>query len=60
VPEPEEDGVRDLSLMASALACVADQPPPSRHAPPGLLEGLPNVIERSRRWLGAAAKNPHP
>lgn len=60
VPEPEEGGVRDLSLMASALANVADQPPPSRHAPTGMLEGLPNVIEHSRRWLGAARPSARP
>lgn len=58
VPEPEEGAVRDLSLMANVLTSVADQPPPSRHAPPGLLDGLPNVIEHSRRWLNVARKSP--
>lgn len=51
VPEPEDGAIRDTELMASVLASVADQPNPSRHAPRGLLDGLPTVIEHSRRWL---------
>lgn len=51
VPEPDEGDTGDTERMAGVLASIEEQPAPSRHAPAGLLDGLPAVIDHSRRWL---------
>ncbi|HYE00183.1 MAG TPA: glycosyltransferase [Alphaproteobacteria bacterium] len=38
-----DDGIRSTPHMAEALRRLAEQPPPSRHIVPGLLDGLANV-----------------
>lgn len=34
-------------VMASAIRALATRPPPSRHACPGMLNGLPNIVARA-------------
>jgi predicted glycosyltransferase len=43
-PEETGTGTRDPLVMAAALAALSRQPPPSRAALPGMLDGLENVV----------------
>jgi predicted glycosyltransferase len=51
VPEPNEGEAPNVDLMADALRHIHQQPKPSEHAQPGLLDGLNALIDLSRGWL---------
>jgi len=46
----EQEG-RDPSVMAAALRHLTEQAPPSTVVIPGLLDGMPSVNRRTRKWL---------
>ena len=50
--EPEDGVTPDIDAMIAALTRVPDQPPPSRGAVTGLLDGLDAVVARSSDWFG--------
>jgi predicted glycosyltransferase len=50
--EPEDGVAPDIDAMIAALTRVPDQPPPSRGAVTGLLDGLDAVVARSSDWFG--------
>ena len=46
----EQEG-RDPRVMAAALRRLTEQAPPSTVVIPGLLDGMPSVNRRTRKWL---------
>jgi predicted glycosyltransferase len=46
----EQEG-RDPRVMAAALRHLTEQAPPSTIVIPGLLDGMPSVNRRARKWL---------
>jgi predicted glycosyltransferase len=46
----EQEG-RDPRVMAAALRHLTEQAPPSTVVIPGLLDGMPSVNRRTRKWL---------
>lgn len=48
--EPEEPPAAEA--MVEALRALPSQAVPSRSAIPGLLDGLPNIVERCGTWFG--------
>jgi predicted glycosyltransferase len=46
----EQEG-RDPRVMAAALRRLTEQAPPSTIVIPGLLDGMPSVNRRTRKWL---------
>jgi predicted glycosyltransferase len=46
----EQEG-RDPRVMAAALRHLTEQAPPSSVVIPGLLDGMPSVNRRTRKWL---------
>jgi predicted glycosyltransferase len=46
----EQEG-RDPRVMAAALRHLTEQAPPSAVVIPGLLDGMPSVNRRTRKWL---------
>ena len=46
----EQEG-RDPRVMATALRHLTEQAPPSTVVIPGLLDGMPSVNRRTRKWL---------
>jgi predicted glycosyltransferase len=46
----EQEG-RDPRMMAAALRHLTEQAPPSTVVIPGLLDGMPSVNRRTRKWL---------
>lgn len=48
----EPDGSPAAEAMVEALQALPSQAVPSRSAIPGLLDGLPNIVERCGTWFG--------
>ena len=53
-PETNGEYARDPAVMADAIRSLADQPPPSKAAVPGLLGGLDRVVDLAGHALDTA------